>query len=208
MIPLDLEKLGASFYTGNCHKWLCTPKGCALLWVRQDHLSRVRPLIISHGAASTRTDRPRFHLELDFTGTFDPSAYLSVTEAIRFLESLLPGGLPELMRHNRAKALRARDVLCRALDVPSPAPEDMIGSLAALPLPEGDGTLPCNPYFSDVLQEILFDEHKIEVPVYSWSSKRLIRIAAQVYNGDDEYRALAEILRSKLSPRGGTRADK
>jgi isopenicillin-N epimerase len=198
MLPLHLDELGAAYYTGNCHKWLCAPKGAALLHVRADRQAGVLPLVTSHGANSPRTDRSRFQLEFGWTGTDDPTACLSVPDALAFLGGLLPGGWPALMAANRALARRARDLLCDALAVPAPAPDAMLGSLASVPLPDGPRDAPPGPFGLDPLQEALFREQRIEVPVFAWSAppRRLLRVAAQAYNSPAQYERLASVLRA------------
>lgn len=196
MLPLDLDGLGAAYYTGNCHKWLCSPKGSALLHVRRDRQAQVRPLAISHGANSPRTDRSRFRLEFDFTGTDDVTPYLCVPDAIRFLGSLLPGGLPALQRHNHELALRARALICAAVGSAPICPESMIGSLASVVLPTS--TEP-DVNGLDPLQIALFERHHIEVPVMRWPQPRLrlLRVSPQAYNADVQYQHLAQALRSE-----------
>jgi isopenicillin-N epimerase len=196
MLPLDLDALGAAFYTGNLHKWVCAPKGAAFLHARRDRQAKLRPACISHGANSTRTDRSRFLIEFDWTGTFDPSAWLSVPDALRTVESLVDGGWPEVMRRNHRLALRGRNILCDALGVAPLVPDAMTGSMAVVPLPDGrPGTGPAALY-GDPLQDALLERYGIEVPVIAWPAppKRLLRISAQLYNEEGEYRALAEAL--------------
>ncbi len=195
MLSLDIRATGAAYYTGNCHKWICAPKGAALLWVRNDRRARVRPISISHGANSARTDRSPYHLEFDWTGTLDPTAMLSVPKAIEFMASLDPAGWPGVMARNRAKALEARDMLCAALSIDRPAPDEMIGSMAAVPLPDGRSDAAPSLY-GDVLQDALFDRYSIEIPVIPWPGPphRLIRASAQLYNERSEYQALCEAL--------------
>ncbi len=193
MVPLDLDALGAAYYTGNCHKWLCTPKGSALLHVRRDRQAAIRPLAISHGANATRTDRSRFRLEFDFTGTADYTPFLCIPTALRVLGELLPGGIAALQQHNRDLARAGRDRLCAALRIPAPAPDAMLGSLAAVPLPPC--AEPCDAMGRDPLQAHLFDDHGIEVPVMRWARPplRLLRIAAQAHNTVAQFERLAEL---------------
>ena len=203
MVPLNLHELGATYYTGNCHKWLCAPKGAGFLYVRREKQSAIRPLTISHGANSKRTDKSRFQLEFDWTGTDDPTAYLCVPEAIQFLGSLLPGGWTELMKQNQAKALLARQLLCEALGVSPPCPDEMIGSMAVVPLPDQLSLYEQGrqPREWPVLQDILFERFNIEVPVIPWSTpfQQMVRISAQLYNTPQQYEYLAEALLQLLS---------
>ncbi len=189
-LPLDVRAIGAAYYTGNLHKWVCAPKGAAFLWTRENRRASIRPAVISHGANSMRRDRSRYHIEFDWIGTFDPSAWLCVPDALHFMAELVEGGWPEIMRRNRALALSARDLLCNALQIDQPAPDEMLGAMAAIPLGGGD---------AESLQNQLLFEHNIEVPLMPWPS-RLLRISAQLYNRIDEYEELAKALLLHLRP--------
>ena len=200
MVPLDLRTLGATYYSGNCHKWLCAPKGSAFLWVRRDRHADVRPLTISHGANAQRPGRARFRLEFDWTGTSDPTAWLTVPKAIDYVGALLPGGWRAVMARNHALALDARQLLCDAAGTAPPCPETMVGSLASVVLPDGP-TTDVSWHNPDPLQPRLFHGWGIEVPIMSWPSppRRLIRVSAQLYNQRAQYARLGEALAKELA---------
>lgn len=200
MLPLSLDALGAAYYTGNCHKWLCAPKAAGFLHVRRDRQERVHPLVISHGANSPRTDRSRFRLEFDWGGTIDPTAWLCVPAALDAVAALVPGGWPEVMARNHALAVGARRTLCEALDVAPPCPEEMLGSLAAVQLPDGDGKRRPPPGL-DPIQDALLERFGIEVPINAWPGPphRWLRVSAQLYNSAGQYAYLGECMRTLLA---------
>ncbi|HEY4159706.1 MAG TPA: aminotransferase class V-fold PLP-dependent enzyme [Polyangiaceae bacterium] len=196
MLPLSLEQLGASYYTGNFHKWCFTPKGAAFLWVPRERQAKIRPLVISHGASATRTDRSRFLLEFDWMGSADPSAILSIPSALRVLENAVPGGAAGLRARNHALVLAARDALCEALGSEPPCPNEMLGSLAAVLLPERTPTVPT----PEALYTALRERHRIETFVVAWPGRAsgFVRVAAQLYNSLEQYQRLASALKSEL----------
>jgi isopenicillin-N epimerase len=195
MLPLDLDALGAAYYTGNLHKWCCAPKGAAFLWVRRDRQPLIHPLIISHGWAAPRTDRSRFLLEFDWPGTLDASAILSIPRALSFLGGLFSGGFPALYAHNKALALKGRDILCAALGTTPPSPDDLLGSLSVALFPEHTPKTPS----PDALYNALV-ARGIEVPIVPLPGypSGFVRIAAQVYNTEREIEVLAHALREEL----------
>ena len=214
MVPVDvtvLSDLGVGYYTGNCHKWLCAPKGAGFLWVRRDRQTSIRPLVISHAANSARTDRSLFLRQADWTGTLDPTPFLAVPKSMEFLAGLHPGGWPALMAANHELLLRAREVVRGAAGTAPLAPDDLLGAMAAIELPSSlepraprppphapsESTLPEDP-----LRDVLYERFRIEVPVFTWPpvtqpgrpGLRLTRISAQSYNVLADYEELAQAL--------------
>jgi isopenicillin-N epimerase len=200
MVPLDLASLGAAFYTGNGHKWLCAPKGVGFLYVRRDWQDRIRPLVISHGANRPLDGASRFQREFAWQGTGDPTPALCLGEAIRFMGSLLPGGWDELRQSNREKALRGRAAICQRLGIELPCPASMVGSMATVPLPDSVPQPAREGFVLDPIGQALIEQWRIEVPVLSWPArpKRQVRISAQLYNQPEQYERLADALAALL----------
>jgi isopenicillin-N epimerase len=203
MVDVDLDGIGAAYAVGNCHKWMCAPKGSAYLHVRRDRQDRVRPIVISHGASSTRTDRSRFRLEHDWTGTLDPTPWLTVPAAIAFGERLVPGGWPALRNRGDRLALAASDLLSKALGEPPIAPHEMLGAMLSVSLPPTTEARPEGTADDPVHAALL--EAGIQVAVSPWPQqpdghpwRRLVRVSCAPYVSINDIEALAAALPAAL----------
>ncbi len=189
-IALDIDALGATYYTGNFHKWTCAPKGAGFLWVSPARRDGFRPLVTSHGATLPLDGRSRFRLEHDWTGTHDPTPFLCVPVAIDTIAAL-GGGWPEVRARNRALAAAMRDELAAALGAMPIAADAVSGSMAALAvrLPDGASNL--------AVQRRLLDRG-VEVPVVSHPGAPwpLVRISAHLYNQRSDAGRLVDALRA------------
>jgi isopenicillin-N epimerase len=184
MIELDLNGLGAAYYTGNLHKWVCAPKGAAFLWVRPDRQSGVHPNTISHFLDEG------FAEEFQWQGTRDITAWLCTPDAIDFMGQF---GWDQVRRHNHQLAVWAQQMLSDRWQVPSSTPADgsMLGSLATLPLPGG-----LRERFADItaFQRRLYDRDRIEVPIIEWNDLWWVRVSCQVYNHRRQYERLGDAI--------------
>ena len=208
-IPLDLRTLGAAYWTGNGHKWLCGPKGSAVLVIREDRRARIRPLTISHGWNDPRPDRARLRKEFDWTGTSDPTPALALPAAIEIVAALDLGGWPGVMAANHALALEGRDRIAATLGVRTSVPDALIGAMAIVPLP-----MAASDDAAHALKMALIDEDQIEVPIVTWPVPAarpsplhppeavVVRISAQRYNEPTDYGRLAVALAGRLGRRG------
>ncbi|MGQ0675150.1 MAG: aminotransferase class V-fold PLP-dependent enzyme [Rhodospirillales bacterium] len=180
-VTLDLEALSADWYTGNGHKWLSTPKGCAFLWARVDRQRDLRPVTISHGYGKG------FAAEFDWTGTRGPGAYLAVEAAIAFHERLGGAGL---RTRNAALAREAAGLIADALGTEPGADENMHAAMwtVRLPIPG-----PANPERATALRDRLVREFRTDAPLHPLAGAIWMRISAQAYNEIGDYARLAEI---------------
>lgn len=202
LIPLNLADLEAAYVTGNCHKWLCTPKGSGFLHVRADRRSSVEPLVVSHGYSESLPQPEKFRAEFDWQGTQDFTPWLCIPKAIKFIGGLLPGGWPEVMARNQALAVRARDTVADALGTVTRVPSDMLAAMASLELPAAWAATSAKGILSrDPLAMGLYDKYRIQAMVFAWPAhgRRYLRISAGLYNTDDEYRYLVDSMQSLVA---------
>jgi isopenicillin-N epimerase len=191
MLDVDLTRLQPDFWTGNFHKWVCAPKGAAALFVAPEHRERIRPLVPSHGYGGSFRD------EFDWTGTHDPTPYLSVPAALDFLGGL---GWRRIRRHNHELAAYGSRIVSEAVGTTSPVPAESFGSMAVVALPPWVATTQED---ADAAQAVLYEQHRIEVPFTVWNGRGLVRLSAQAYNAPSHYERLAEALPRVLSDRAG-----
>ncbi len=181
-IEIELPALAADWVTGNAHKWLFAPKGTGFLWAAPEAQDGLHPLAISHGYGRG------FQAEFAWTGTRDPSAWLSLPAAIAFYEAHGGGAL---RRRNRALAAEAGELLARELKTELAAPAAMRASMAAIELPV---RLKAEPQTAARLHDRLLERHRIEVPINLHVGRLWLRISAQIYNELAEYERLAQAL--------------
>ena len=171
-LPLDVGALGATWYVGNHHKWMCAPKASAFV------VGAVRPLVTSHGANPHYGPANRLHAELDWSGTYDPSSQLAVPAAIETVAAE-GGGWPQIYARNHALALALRDRLGRGI-----APDDAIGTMAVVPIALPAGVTP------QALERTLLTDGW-EVPIVDFPGQTFARVSAHLYNHVGEAEALA-----------------
>lgn len=189
-IPLNIEDTGVHYYTGNCHKWLCAPKGAAFLWVDPELQYSIFPLSISMINSRSDEFQDRFY----WTGTQDPTAFLCIPAAIQAMQQIADTDFQQIMEQNKKLNLEAARIISDTLRIPLPCPEDLVSSMTSFPLP--DLSFKTEVHAPDPLQEILYRDYHIEVPVMMLgnSGQRLLRISCQLYNHISQYEYLANAL--------------
>lgn len=178
-LALDIPAIGADWYVGNCHKWLFAPRGCAILWAREDVQKLIHPLSISHDYNNG------FTAEFDWTGTRDPAPYLSAPAGLEFLQSL---GVEKVQKHNRALALSAAQRMAQRWGEPMNAPPELLGAMAAVRLPPSWQAFgPPVRATARLLCQRILQRDKIMVAIMPSAGALWARISAQVYNEPADY---------------------
>jgi isopenicillin-N epimerase len=181
-IDLDIEAVGADFYSGNCHKWMMAPKGAAFLHARPEAQDLLEPLVVSWGWESRSPGTSLFLDHQEWTGTRDPSAWLAVPAAIRFMQD---NDWASERSRCRAMIQAARESISgiTGMEPICPSTGDWFQQMHALPLPpDVDGPR---------LQTALREEFHIEIPVPEQGDRCFLRPSAQAYNTPDDYERLA-----------------
>lgn len=178
-IPLDMQALGVDFYVGNCHKWLCAPKGSAFLYARSEHHASLHPLVISWGWGFETS----FVGHNQWQGTRDISAYLSVPAAIEFQERY-QWHIVRQQCHDLAR--QAQEGLADLAKLPPLTTPDFYAQMFAAPLP------PCD---IQAIKTRLYDEYRIEIPLVEWQNNPYIRLSLQAYNSRADVDTLLHALR-------------
>ena len=194
---LALDELGADFYSGNLHKWLCAPAGSAFLHVRREVQHLVKPLVVSWGWNRTEqagaTVEPelragRFVDEQEWQGTRDPAAYLAAPAAIQFQAE---HDWIKVQARCHDLLLEARRQVAELTGLPQicPPSREWFAQMAALPLPA------CDPL---ALKQRLYDEYRVEVPIVDWSGRQFVRVSIQGYNTREDVDTLTTALSALL----------
>ncbi len=178
-IKVNLDKLGADFYAGNCHKWLMAPKGSAFLYASPQMQEHIDPLVISHGwtkdskssGAKGGFGNSPYIDGLEMQGTRDPSAWLSVPAAIDFRNN---NNWDDVMRHCQSLTQETAQRLQKLTGLPPLGSVEFCApQMISMPIPD------CDPL---QFQRQLMDQYKIEIPVFSWQERTIVRLSVQGYN--------------------------
>ncbi len=188
-LDVDLEAVGADFYTGNFHKWACAPKGAAFLHARPEAQGLLEPLVISWGWEPEIPGPSPFIDQIEFWGTRDVTPFLTVPAALDFQAER---NWDAVRQRCRRLIMATRESLLalpgvQALQAPHPG---LLGQMVAVQLPAGADVLS--------LKERLYERHHVELPLYLWQNRPILRVSIQGYNGEEDVAALLAALRAEL----------
>jgi isopenicillin-N epimerase len=192
-IDINVESIGAAYYTANHHKWLCAPVSSGFLYVRPDMQGGIHPLVSSYTAGESND----FSMRFLWQGTRNPSARILTGEAITYMEGLLSGGWNEIRDRNHNLAVKARDLLCAELNIAAPCQNDLFGSMFTIPLKDIniiDPESEVNP----AIQIYNYTQQRFGFGMYiqPFEGQYLLRCSCHLYNSIGDYKKVAEAIKS------------
>ena len=184
-IKLDIKKMNPDFYSGACHKWMCSPKGVAFLYVNKKFQNTIEPLVISWGYEAEKPSKSQFLDYLQWQGTNDMSAYLTIPDTIDFLKTNNWNAVSD-----KCQSLNhwAKEEIIKELDVK----EVSSNAFTAKQMSSFFLKLSDDPVKDQVE---FYRKHKIQVPFISWNNQTLFRISIQVYNTKQDIYKLIQALK-------------
>ena len=186
-IDLDIKKLNPDVYTGACHKWMCSPKGTAFLYVHKKLQDIVKPLVISWGYDSDMPSHSQFLDYLQWYGTDDISAYLTMSDTIKFLEK---NNWENVSKQCKKLNIWARNEINKLLKKEPISDERFLGQMSSIPIESNDILVDQTEFYS---------KYNIQIPMFKWNDKEFFRISIQAYNTKEDIFILLEALDEKYN---------
>jgi isopenicillin-N epimerase len=188
MVDVDLAELDPDFWTGNFHKWCCSPRGSAGFYVRAERRELTAPLVTSWHSLEGMVRA------FSWSGTADYTPYLAVPAALEFMGKL---GWERVREHNRELAALGSGVLSKAIGTPPPVavPDGLFEAMTLAELPAGTVNSKDD---AEALSKRIGQELRVEVPISFWQDRGFVRLSAQAYNAPAEYERLADGLPGML----------
>ena len=184
-INLNIKKLDPDVYTGACHKWMCSPKGTAFLYVKKKLQNIIDPLVISWGYESDNPGPSQFLDHLEWQGTNDVSSYLTIPDTINFLEK---NNWQDVAKKCRELNIWARGEINQLLKINPISDDKFLGQMSSIPI-----------ISKDILQDQIkfYLKYKIQIPFIKWHDKEFFRISIQAYNTKEDIFKLLEALKKE-----------
>ncbi len=186
-IPLDLTYYGCDFYGGNCHKWLCAPKGTGFLHAQPQVQDKLHPIAVSHGydkdgpkrndAGALCINGQPFMWQLTSIGTREMSCFGAVAEAVALQNEI---GKEQIAARGRQLAgyLRQRMAETGWVEPLSSPHPDLANSISTFRL-KGFGAT--NP------GQLLYDKYRITTPIWGEAEPGYTqRVSTHIYNNFGE----------------------
>jgi len=185
-IALDIPAIGADWYAANLHKWAHAPRACGILWAKPEHQATLHHPIVSWGSGQG------FHAEFEHQATSDPTSYLAAPEGTAILREW---DLDAVLAYMHSLAWETGRALTDRWSTTLDTPQDMIGAMVTVPLPEKAGTTADE---ATRLRLALLVEDRIEVQLHAWRGRLWTRVSAQVYNDRSDIMRLADAVQRRV----------